>query len=67
MLYERRPIFNNLSRGSMLKRKTCLVPRSDGVEGQGQMSNAKVTRNKKRHFSALSAACVRFTFGKPLL
>ena len=45
-------------------RKTCLVPRSDEFEGQGQRSKANVTRDKKLHISALSAACVQFMFGK---
>jgi len=27
-------------------------------------SKVKVTRDKKRHFSALSAACMQFMFGK---
>jgi len=78
--------------------KTCLVPRSDEFESQGQRSKVKVTRNKKRAVHALrsppppaatewnalaannghaaadgtipsmpgviSAACVRFMFGK---
>jgi len=33
-------------------------------EGQGQGTKVKVTRDRKRHFSALSAACVRLMFGK---
>ena len=48
-------------------RKTYLVPRSDKFEGQGQRSKVKVTRDKKQHFSALLAACVRFMFGKTSL
>jgi len=44
-------------------RKTCLVSRSD--EFQGQRSRSPGT--KKRHFSAISAACVRFVFGKTSL
>ena len=44
--------------------KTCLIPRSEEFECQGQRSKVKVTRDKKRHFSALSAACVQFVFGK---
>ena len=35
-------------------RKTCLVPRSDEFEGQGQRSKVKVTGNKKRHFRRVS-------------
>jgi len=30
--------------------KTCLVPRSDEFEGQGQRSNVKVTRDKQAAF-----------------
>ena len=47
-------------------RKTCLVPRSYDfkVTVKGQMSRSPGT---KRHFSALSAACVRFVFGKTSL
>ena len=44
--------------------KTCLIPRSDEFEGQGQKSKVKVTRDKKGHFSALSASCVWLMFGK---
>ena len=44
-------------------RKTRLVPRSDEIEGEGQRLKVKVTKDKKRHFSSLSAACVRFMFG----
>ena len=43
-----------------LTRKTCLVPQSEKFEGQGQRSKIKVTMGKKRHFSALSVAFVRF-------
>jgi len=43
--------------------KTCLVPCWDEFEDQGQRSMIKVTRDKTA-FSALSAACVRFMFGK---
>ena len=57
-------------------RKTCLVPRSDEFECQGQRSNTKVTRDKKAlyipsHPSAArsavqcivnGAACVRFVW-----
>ena len=39
--------------------KTCLVPRSDEFEGEGQRSRSPGT---KPAFSALSAACVRFMF-----
>jgi len=42
-------------------RKTCLVPRWDEFEGQGQRSS---TPGTKTAFSALSAVCVRFMFGK---
>jgi len=42
-------------------------PCSDEFEGQGQRSKAKVTRDKKQHFSALSTACVWFMFGKTSL
>jgi len=42
-------------------RKTCLAPRSDELEGQGHRSRSSWT---KRHFSALSTACVRFMFAK---
>ena len=44
--------------------KMCLVPRSDKFECQGQRSRSLGT---KRHSSALSAACVRFMFGKTSL
>jgi len=47
--------------------KTLLVPRSDEFEGQGQRSKVMVTRAKKRHFPALSAACERFMLGKTSL
>jgi len=40
--------------------RTCLVPRSDEFEGQGH-------KVQKRHFLALSAACVHFMFGKTSL
>ena len=43
--------------------ETCLVPRSDEFEGQGQRSPG----TKKWHFSALSVACVWFMFGKTSL
>ena len=36
--------------------KTCLVPRSDESEGQGQRSKVKVTREKKMASSALRPA-----------
>jgi len=36
-----------------------LFPRLDEFEGQGQRSKVKVTMDKKRHFSALSSACMR--------
>jgi len=40
-------------------RNTCLVPRSDEFEDQGQMSKVKVTRDKKRHFMPFRRpACV---------
>jgi len=47
----------------------CLVPRSDELERQGQRSEIKGQglQKQKRHFAALSAACVRFMFGKTLL
>ena len=50
-------------------RKMCLVPCLDELEDQGQRSRsmAEVTMDKKRHFSALSAACVWFMFGKTSL
>jgi len=35
-----------------------LVPRFDESEGQGQRSKVKIIRDKKRHFSVLSAAYV---------
>jgi len=54
---------NGFSPNSHGRPKTCLDPRLDKFEGQGQMSKVKVIRYKKRHFSALSAACVRFVFG----
>jgi len=41
-------------------KKTGLVPRSDEFEDQGQ-------QGQKGHFSALSAACARFVFGKTSL
>ena len=47
--------------------KTCLVPPSGEFEDKDQRSEAKVTRDKKWHFSALSAACVRFMSGKTSL
>ena len=46
---------------------TCLDPRSDELECQGQMSKVKVTMVKKWHCLALLAACVRFMFGKTSL
>ena len=48
-------------------KKTCLVPRSGEFEGQGQRSKVKVTRDKNGIFSAISAACVQFMFGKTSL
>jgi len=45
----------------------CFIPRLVEFECQGQISKVKVTRDKKQHFSALSAACVRFMFGKTSL
>jgi len=42
--------------------RTCLVPYLDEFECQGQREKVKVTRDKKRHFSALSAACVQFVW-----
>jgi len=36
-------------------------------QGQGQRSKVRVIRDKKRHFSALSADCMRFMFGKTSL
>ena len=48
-------------------RKIRLVHRLDEFEGQGQRLNAKVTRDNRRHFSTLSAACVLFMFGKTSL
>ena len=42
-------------------RKTYLVPHSDEFKGQGQRSRSTGT---KTTFFALSAACVRFMFGK---
>jgi len=39
-------------------------PHADEFEGQGQRSKVKVTRDKKRHFLAISVACVWFVFGK---
>ena len=45
-------------------RKTCLVGRSDEFEGQGQRSRSPGT---KTAFSAISAACMRFMFGKTSL
>jgi len=44
-----------------------LVPRSDEFEGQGQRTNVKVTRDKNGIFAAISAAYVRFMFGKSSL
>ena len=46
--------------------RVCLVPCSDEFEGRGQRSKVKVTRDKTA-FSVLSAACVRFMFGKTSL
>ena len=40
---------------------------SDEFECRGQRSKVKVTRDTKRHFSALSAACGRFMFGQTSL
>jgi len=37
-----------------------LIPRSDEFKGQGH-------QGQKSHFSTLSAACMRFTFGKTSL
>ena len=45
-------------------RKTCLLPHSDEFEGQGQRSRSPGTKNA---FSALSAACMQFVFGKTSL
>jgi len=45
-------------------RRACLVPRSDDSECQGQ---GQGHQGQRRHFSALSAACVRFMFGKTSL
>jgi len=42
-------------------RTTWLVPRSDEFEGQCQRSRSAWT---KRHSSVISAACMRFMFGK---
>ena len=42
--------------------KTCLVPRLDELEGQGQGNHGQ-----KWHFFGLSAACVWFMFGKTSL
>ena len=47
-------------------RKTCLIPRSDELEGQGQKSKVKFTRDKNG-ILALSVACFRFMFGKTSL
>jgi len=44
-----------------------LVPHLDEFEGQGERSKIKVTRDKKRHFSAPLVGCVRFMFGKTSL
>ena len=41
--------------------------RVDEFEGQGERSKVKVTRYKKTAFFDLSAACVRFVFGKTSL
>ena len=45
-------------------RKTCLVPRSDEFEALKVKVKGQGLRGQKRHVSALSAACVRFMFGK---
>jgi len=47
--------------------KTCLVPRLDDFEDQGQKSKVKVTMGKKLHFLAFLPAYVRFMFGKTSL
>jgi len=47
--------------------KTHFVHRSDEFECQRERLKVKVTRDKNRHFSALSAACVRLVFGKTSL
>ena len=44
-------------------RKTYLVPRSDEFEGQTVKVKGQGHQGQKRHFSAHSAACVRFMFG----
>jgi len=51
----------------LVTRKTCLVPRSDEFEGQGQRSKIKIITDKNGILSALSAACVRFVIGKTSL
>jgi len=48
-------------------RKTWFVPRLENFKDQGQRSKVNVTRDKNRHFSAVSAACVWFVFGKTSL
>jgi len=57
--------FNSDKRGAKFTGKACLVPRSDEFECQGQRSRSPGTKN--RHFSAISAACVQFMFGKTSL
>ena len=43
-------------------RKTFVITCSEKFEGQGQRSKVNVTRDKKRQFSALSPACMRFIY-----
>ena len=61
-------LLNGFAPNSRGTARECLVPRSD--EFEGQVLKVKGQRSKspgKRHFSALSAACVRFMFGKTSL
>jgi len=46
------------------RKKMCLVPCCLNLRVWRLRSKVKVTRDKKRHFSALSAACMRFLFDK---
>jgi len=57
---------NGFATSSHERRDWSLDHRSDEFEGRGQRSKVKVTGTKTA-FSALTAACVRFMFGKTSL
>ena len=48
-------------------RKTCLVLARKSLKVKVKGKKVKVTRDKKRNFSALLADCVQFMFGKTAL